>query len=978
MEIRKQSISILLALVLLGLPACSGNILDNPAATIVPGQPPKEPILRIESGMHTAPIMSLVVDSTNEYVVTGSIDKTIRVWRASNGQLQRTIRPPISVGREGIINSIVLSPDGRTIAASGWTCEQWDNSFCIYLFERETGRLLRRITNLPNAVFYLAYSPDGNMLVATMGEQSGIRVYRADDLSLLAEDHNYHSFSKGAAFDNKGRLATTSWDGFVRLYDPRFKLIAKVKMSEGNQPYGINFSPDGAKIAVGFEDSPKVVVLSGKNLSILYTPDTSGMTWGLRSVTWSMDGDRLYAGGTSESSREPYAKHIRRWLNGGKGSYEDSPVATDTITSIKPLLDGGVIYGAADSSIGVIDAKGSHRVLVGSLNTDYRDNWSELLLSDDASIVQFSYKPFNPTLARFTIRSRVLEHNPSPDRQLAPPLTSTSQTKVLDWENSFAPILNGHRVQLEPYEMSRSVALSPDSARVVFGTEWKVRLYDRKGQLVWNIPAPGSAWAVNIVKNNRLVVVALADGTIRWYRLRDGQELLALFPHFDKRRWVLWTSSGYFDASPGAEELLGWQRNNGSNSEADFFPVGKFRAAYYRPDVIEKILDTLDEGEAIRLANLEAGRSLPEKALEKQLPPVVSILSPASNTEVSMPEVLIRVDVRSPSGEAVTDFRALADGRPVPILGGKALESNPEHGDGGGIAREIRILIPERDVEIAIIAENRFSASAPATIRLRWQGISQKADFTIKPKLYMLAVGVSRYENKDIRLEYANKDAMDFAAAMRQQQGGLYREVHIKTLIDQGATRDEIMDGLEWIRKETTSKDVAIIYFAGHGVNDQNGTYYFLPVNADPEKLMRTGVIFFDIKNTLGYLAGKSILFIDTCHSGNIMGGGRRGIADITGLVNELTTAENGVVVFAASTGNQYSLEDQAWGNGAFTKALVEGVKGKADYLGHGKISINMLDLYISERVKELTKGRQTPTTTKPQTIPDFPIAVSQ
>ena len=41
-----------------------------------------------------------------------------------------------------------------------------------------------------------------------------------------------------------------------------------------------------------------------------------------------------------------------------------------------------------------------------------------------------------------------------------------------------------------------------------------------------------------------------------------------------------------------------------------------------------------------------------------------------------------------------------------------------------------------------------------------------------------------------------------------------------------------------------------------------------------------------------------------------------------------------------------------------------------------GRITINMLGLYISERVKELTGGKQTPTTTKPQTIPDFPIAV--
>lgn len=37
-----------------------------------------------------------------------------------------------------------------------------------------------------------------------------------------------------------------------------------------------------------------------------------------------------------------------------------------------------------------------------------------------------------------------------------------------------------------------------------------------------------------------------------------------------------------------------------------------------------------------------------------------------------------------------------------------------------------------------------------------------------------------------------------------------------------------------------------------------------------------------------------------------------------------------------------------------------------------------MLDLYASERVKELTGGAQTPTTARPVTIRDFPLAVVQ
>jgi uncharacterized caspase-like protein len=245
------------------------------------------------------------------------------------------------------------------------------------------------------------------------------------------------------------------------------------------------------------------------------------------------------------------------------------------------------------------------------------------------------------------------------------------------------------------------------------------------------------------------------------------------------------------------------------------------------------------------------------------------------------------------------------------------------------------------------------------------------------PKLYVLAIGVSAYQNKNHALRYAAKDATDLAAVLKRQEGGMYREVVTKVLTDAGATRDDILDGLEWLQKETTSRDVAVLFLAGHGVNDPAGIYYFLPQNMDLEKLKRTGVPFSDIKNTLSSLAGKVVLFVDTCHSGNVMGG-RRGVSDVTDIVNELASAENGTVVFASSTGRQYSLEDEKWGNGAFTKALVEGLDGKADYTGKGKITVNMLDVYLSERVKELTGGKQTPTTTKPETVPDFPLAIKR
>src|SRR5208282_2184836 len=105
------------------------------------------------------------------------------------------------------------------------------------------------------------------------------------------------------------------------------------------------------------------------------------------------------------------------------------------------------------------------------------------------------------------------------------------------------------------------------------------------------------------------------------------------------------------------------------------------------------------------------------------------------------------------------------------------------------------------------------------------------------------------------------------------------------------------------------------------GVDDPNGVYYFLPADVDLDHLKRTGLVFSDIKNTVAAIAGKAVMFVDTCHSGDVLGA-RRGVADINAVVNELASAENGVVVFTASTGRQYSLEDPQWQNGAFTKAL--------------------------------------------------------
>ena len=139
--------------------------------------------------------------------------------------------------------------------------------------------------------------------------------------------------------------------------------------------------------------------------------------------------------------------------------------------------------------------------------------------------------------------------------------------------------------------MSRALAIAPDASHFVLGTEWYLRAYRSDGGELWQKPVPGVAWGVNVAGNGRLVVAAYGDGTIRWHRLADGQELLALFVHAKDRRYIAWTPQGYYAASPGGEDLIGWHVNRGFDTAPDFYPASTFASTYCRPDIVKAALD---------------------------------------------------------------------------------------------------------------------------------------------------------------------------------------------------------------------------------------------------------------------------------------------------------------------------------------------------------------------------------------------------
>ena len=203
----------------------------------------------------------------------------------------RILRPPADAGNVGEIRSVALSPDGGTVACGGVTGSPQAGDAWVFLFDRTTGAMTRRLGGLPGVVHHLSYTNDGRFLVVTM-RKGGIRLYRLPNYALVAADSNYGDNVEWAESDPTGsRLATSGWDGFVRLYDlsvltapdgssPRpITPVSKFRSPDGKRPWGLAFTPDGTRLAVGFYYTTKVDVLDvkGNTLEYAFSPDTKGL-----------------------------------------------------------------------------------------------------------------------------------------------------------------------------------------------------------------------------------------------------------------------------------------------------------------------------------------------------------------------------------------------------------------------------------------------------------------------------------------------------------------------------------------------------------------------------------------------------------------------------------------------------------------------------------------------------------------------------
>lgn len=236
-----------------------------------------------------------------------------------------------------------------------------------------------------------------------------------------------------------------------------------------------------------------------------------------------------------------------------------------------------------------------------------------------------------------------------------------------------------------------------------------------------------------------------------------------------------------------------------------------------------------------------------------------------------------------------------------------------------------------------------------------------------RPNLYVLAVGVSNFQDESVKLTFAHSDAAAVADEFASMEGKLFKQVKVKKLLNEEANLTNIKQGISWLEKEATQKDMVLVYISSHGALDHKGNLYILPNDFHPYNLFATALNIRDLTDGMSGAPCKKLIFLDACHSGqsgfDLMEMVGIKALNLNQAVGDMVRSTAGVTVMTSSSGNEFSYENTRWGHGAFSKGILEGLNGAADFNGDRIISLLELNLYVTERVKELTDGRQHPFT---------------
>ncbi|MBI5184722.1 MAG: caspase family protein [Nitrospinae bacterium] len=948
------------------------------------------PILEIDAGGHKAVINDVIFTRDGKYLVSASDDKTVLVWDVETGEVVRAIRGQIGEGDEGKIFAAALSPDNRVLAVGGYV-----KNNAIRLIDFQTGQVVRLLKGHGNVINGLAFSSDGQRLISGSADFTA-RVWdvRSGETLHILKGHTERIYAVAFSPDGK-RVATGSLDHTLKLWDASTGALLATMKGHKNNVVSAAFTPDGKTLLSGSWDKT-IRLWNGENgefIKVLAEQDST-----VDSLSISPDGTKVVTGiGTgpgvtnnvfsipSGERLASFTKHKNivlataispdgRTAATGGGSDKEIYLWDVNTGEVKKRMagKGGIIWSVGFAKDGKsiawgkkYDRSGYNMYQInGPLEQSFRlkdpDQGFNLAIGEKIQDIAVASQILN-------LKSQI--RNPQGSDYLRS-LESAGPFSIRTANGGIHPTLqilkNGkaaHEITLDSISGNdhRSLTLTPDSGTVISGagngclaswsTETGKKIHDFVGHT-------GDVFGVAVSPDGRYLVSGSVDQTVKLWEVASGKLLLSIFQGSDEE-WVAWVPDGFYAASNNGGKYVGYHINRGEDKAADYVGLDQIGETFYRPDLVAKSLQGGFEAE-IR-AELERLGGIDE-IIASGLPPKVAILS-EKELKINQQDFTLEFSLEEQKGgigkiqyKVNNVARESADARSGDVSTARK---------SGVISR--KFTLPHGRNEITVTAHNKDGsiASKPETVVVNVNDPLEAA-----PSLYVLAVGISDYSDMDLKLNLAHADAQAMAKELELRGKGLFRDIHVKPLVDKEATTVGIQKEFERLRGIVKPSDVFVLYLAGHG-KAMNGNYYFIPWEAEyvnMESLMKASISHEKIQSLLAMVpALKGLVIIDTCFSGlaavpdskMIVAALSRGGAEEKAAIDRLMRS-TGRTTLAASSEEQHALEGMGEKHGVFTYSLLEGLKGKADRKGEGEgvITIDELADFVGKEVPEITMNR--------------------
>ncbi|GLI72449.1 hypothetical protein PoHVEF18_000626 [Penicillium ochrochloron] len=250
---------------------------------------------------HDDAVTSVAYNHRSMQIASGSHDTTVQIWEADTGKLIRTL-----TGHEKAVTSVVFSSVVFPSVVTGNIEYKWVVSgSCdktIRIWDAETGTLIRTLGTLgghEEAVTSLAFSAERKWIVSGSDDKTA-RIWDAQTGQLLQILNHWEPVTSVAFSNDDMLVASGSHENTVRIWAAESGRLYHVLRDHTGPVTSVAFSSDCAQIASGSHDNTVRIwaVNSGK---LLYTLE--GHTKQVNSVLFSGDSMQLASGSDDERVR---------------------------------------------------------------------------------------------------------------------------------------------------------------------------------------------------------------------------------------------------------------------------------------------------------------------------------------------------------------------------------------------------------------------------------------------------------------------------------------------------------------------------------------------------------------------------------------------------------------------------------------------------------------------------------------------------